>query len=102
MLDKMKQLYDLQKKAKQVQKELELIVIEYEEMSGKLKMSMNGNYNVVNIVIDQSLLLPEKKQELENGIKRLVSNTCKQVQMKSALKMQEMAKSMGLPGIPGL
>ena len=74
MLDKlkqMKQLYDLQKKIK---KEMEQISVTIEEAGGKIKVTMNGEMKVMDLSIDPFYLVPEKGVELQNMLKRAISN----------------------------
>ncbi|MCX5776305.1 MAG: YbaB/EbfC family nucleoid-associated protein [Candidatus Firestonebacteria bacterium] len=102
MFDKMKQMYDLQKKAKQIKKELEATIVNVEEAGGKIKISMNGEFKLVSISIDPYFLAPERKLDLENALKRVISNGVGQAQSASAGKMKELTKGMGLPNFPGL
>ena len=102
MFDKMKQLYDLQKKAREIKKELESVIINVEEAGGKIKVSMNGEFKVQSISIDPYFLAPDKKVELENALKRALSNAVGQTQTQTAGKMKDLTKGMNLPNIPGL
>ena len=102
MFDKMKQIYELQKKAKLIKKELEQIVVNVDESGGKIKIVINGELKIQSVFVDPYFLVPEKKAELENTLKRAISNAIGQAQQKSAGKMQEMARDLGLPNIPGL
>lgn len=102
MLDKMKQLYELQKKAKEIKKVLENMVVNVEEAGGKIKISMNGEFRIQLLSIDEYFLSPEKKSELENTLKRAISNAVGQTQSQAAGKMKELTKGLNLPDIPGL
>lgn len=102
MFDKMKQLYELQKKAKLIKKELENTIINVEEAGGKIKISMNGEFRVTNLSIDPYFLSPDKKTEIENVLKRALSNAVGQTQAQTAGKMKEMTKDLNLPDFPGL
>ena len=101
MLDKlkqMKQLYDLQKKIK---KEMEQISVTIEEAGGKIKVTMNGEMKVMDLSIDPFYLAPEKGVELQNMLKRAISNAVGQAQQKSAVRMQQVSKEMGI-NLPGM
>jgi len=104
MFDKMKQLYELQKKARIIKKELENIIVNVEEMNGKIKISMNGEFKIKSLEIDPYFLTPDKKFELENALKRAIANVVAQTQIQSASKMKELTKglNLNLPDIPGL
>jgi len=103
MFDKMKQLYDLQKKAKQMEKDLEVLTLTVDEAGGRVKLTVNGKFKITEISIDPYYFAPDKKTELESAIKRASSNAVGQMQKKSAAIAAEVYKSMGgMPNIPGL
>jgi DNA-binding protein YbaB len=54
---------------------------------------------MTNILIDESLLSPDKKNKLEEAIREAHGDAIKKIQQIMALKMKEMG---GLPNIPGL
>ena len=68
MFDKMKQLYDMQKQARQMKQDLEAQIVEKTALGGKLKVAMNGTFEVQSIHIDDSLLNPLQKTALETGL----------------------------------
>ena len=90
----MKQMYDLQKKAREIQKKLEEIKVEQTE--GGIKMRLNGVFKVESIDIDPSFLNPEMKTKLENILAKLFSETVKEVQKRSALESQDLLKGFSL------
>ena len=101
MLNKMKQMYDMQKQAKQVQKSVESIQIEGEGAGGKIKVVMNGAFKIESIAIDESFLDPSKKQALEKALADTLSDTAEEVGKKSAEQAMAMMKDMNfkLPGM---
>jgi DNA-binding YbaB/EbfC family protein len=101
MLDKMKQLYQLQKKAKEIQKELRDTEIEAKSSNGLVTVVYNGEQKLVSINIASSLLTPERKQELEQTIVRVVSEAQSRAQAIAAEKTKDVMKDMGM-NIPGL
>jgi DNA-binding protein YbaB len=60
---------------------------------------MNGNLELTGVNIADSLLSPDKKQKLADGIKDAHKDAMKKMQRIMAIKMKEMG---GLPNIPGL
>lgn len=92
MFDKMKQLYDLQKKAREIQKKLEAIKIE--ESEGGVKVAINGTMKVESVEIDPSYLSPDKKQKLESLLGKLFSNAVEEVQKRSAMESKDLLKGM--------
>ncbi len=99
MFDKAKQAYDMMKKQRELKKHLEATIVNVEEAGGKLKLSMNGEFKAVSISIDPYFLAPERKTDLENALKRAISNGVGQSQAASAGKMKEMFKDMNIPGL---
>lgn len=93
MFGQMKQLYDLQKKAKELQKKLETINVE--KTDSGIKIRINGIFKVEMLEIDPSLLNLEKKQKLESQLCKIFSDTVQEVQKKSAMESKDLLK--GLP-----
>ena len=98
MLDKMKSMFEAQKKMKQIQQGLENISVDYEGAGGKVKISMSGTQKVLSMSLDESLLTADKKQLLEKEIVTSVNNASAKVQKAAA---QELKSSMGDLKIPG-
>lgn len=101
MLDKMKQLYQLQKKAKEIQKNLRDTEIEAKSSNGLVTVVYNGEQKMVSISIDQSLLTPDHQQELEQTIIKVVAEAQARAQSIAAEKTKDVMKEMGV-NIPGL
>lgn len=93
-----KQLYDLQKKAKKVQKELQDLLIEASSMEGKVTVVFNGEQKIEEIHIDETLLTAQNKLVLEKAIKDAITQALKKAQQVAADKMKAVAGDMGLPG----
>ncbi len=101
MLDKMKQLYDMQKKAKQVQKELKETEIEAKSNDGNVTVVFNGEVRIISIAIEEALLVPEKKFELEQAIKNTVAQAISKAQGIAAEKAKGMMGDLGI-NLPGM
>lgn len=101
MFDKMKQLYDMQKQAKQMKKDLEGQTIEKTSLSNKLKVVMNGTFEVVSLSIDESLLNPSQKATLEAALARLVTEATEEIGKRSAAQAMDLMKSMNIK-MPGM
>jgi DNA-binding protein YbaB len=97
MFDKVKELMELKKKADQLKKELEAVVIEVNDVR-PIKVKINGAQIVQSIEIDESLLNPTQKNRLQMDLLRSVNTGIKKSQQAAANKMKNM------PGfnIPGL
>lgn len=101
MIDKMKQLYDMQKKAKQIQKELKETEIEAKSGDGLVTVTFNGEIHILGVTIDESLLTPEKKRELENSVKNTTAQAISKAQAIAADKAKGMMGDLGI-NLPGM
>jgi DNA-binding YbaB/EbfC family protein len=100
MIDKMKQLYDMQKKAKQIQKELKETEIEAKSADGGVTVVFNGEIHVVDVKIEETMLAPEKKRELEQAIKNTTAQAIAKAQAIAAEKAKGMMGDLGI-NLPG-
>jgi len=101
MFDKAKQLYDLQKKAKVMQKEMRETEIEAASNDGFVTVVFNGEQHLVEINISEQALSPENKKTLENDLKNTISQAIARSQALAAEKTKEMMGDMNL-NIPGM
>ncbi len=101
MIDKMKQLYDMQKKAKQIQKELKETEIEASSADGGVKVVFNGEIHIINVTIDENWLAVEKKRDLEQAVKSTVAQAISKAQAIAAEKAKAMMGDMGI-NLPGM
>ncbi len=99
MFDKAKQLYDLQKKARGIQKELKETEIEAAALSGLVKVRFNGEQHVLGVDIDQSLLTDGRKHEVEKAIQQAIAEAISKSQALAAEKMKAIAGSLNIPGL---
>jgi DNA-binding YbaB/EbfC family protein len=96
---KARELYDLQKKAKKIQKELKNTEIESKSNDGWVVVVLNGEQHVVSIEIAPEALREENKSELEKDLKNAFSQAVSRAQLYAADKMKEVAGGLGLPGM---
>jgi len=99
MLDKAKQLWELQKKAKAIQKELKETEVEAKAASGLVVVVFNGEQHIQSLEIDESLLKPENKRDLEKSIQQAIAEALSRVQAIAAEKMKAIAGDLNLPGM---
>jgi len=89
MFSKLKHIKDLKKQGKMMQDELGTVVQEGSAAWGKVKLTVNGNRDLVGVSIDESML--SDKSKLEEAIKEAWKDaTGIELQMKLAKKMQDM------------
>jgi len=98
-LGKIKDLYELQKKAKAVQKQLKDIEVEASSNDGWVTVVFNGEQHLTEIQISEDALRPENKRELEKDLKNTISQAISRAQAVAAEKMKDIAGGLGIPGL---
>lgn len=95
MFDKVKGMYDLQKKARAIQKELKQMtfVAEGKEMT----VTVNGAQEMVDIAFEEGVLENANPIKLSKQIVELTNKAFSKAQKASAEKMKSIAGDMGLP-----
>lgn len=96
---KMKDLYELQKKARRVQKELKDVEIEASSNDGWVTVVFNGEQHLVSVNIAEEALDPDNKRELEKDLKNTITQAISRAQAVAAEKMKDIAGGMGIPGL---
>ena len=102
-----KKAQELQGKMQEAQKELAALKVEGTAGGGVVKVTVNGNQEVLNAEIDPSLLKEEEKEMLEELIVAAVNQALSNAREKSAKYMQDSAGdllggALGGMKIPGL
>lgn len=98
-LGQAKDMLSLQRQAKQIQKELHDTLIEAEELDGKIRVVFNGEQKIEEVIIDESLLSPNEKRNLEISLKNAIQSAISRSQQIAAEKMKAIAGKLGLPGM---
>lgn len=95
-----KDMYKLQKKAKQIKEELKNLHIEA-EVNG-IAVVINGEQEVVEVRIAPELLTTENQIKLQNELLNVFNKAIKKSQEVAAEKMRGMMGDLGMdmPGIP--
>jgi len=101
MLDKFKQAYELQKKAKEIQKILKNTEIEAKSADLKVSIVLTADQKIRSIEIDESLMRPEMKKELEEKLVRVMSEGLSRVQAVAAGKTKDLMGDLGI-NLPGM
>ncbi len=96
---KMKDLYELQKKARKIQKELKDIEVEASSNDGWVTVVFNGEQHLVDIQIAEEALRPDNKREIEKNLKNTITQAISRAQAVAAEKMKDIAGGMGIPGM---
>ncbi|MBI2463943.1 YbaB/EbfC family nucleoid-associated protein [Candidatus Peregrinibacteria bacterium] len=96
MLEKIKDMYKLQKEAKQIKKELKNIHIEAE--SGEVIVTINGEQEVVAVKLPDIINEPQKIAE---NLLKAFNKAIKKSQQIAAERMSGVMKEMGLGNLLG-
>ena len=102
MFNQMKQLYEMQKKAKELQRQLENIKVEKTNFSKTLTVNANGAQRIENITIDTGYFSPDKKSDLEKSLVKLLNDALEDAQKQSAMQAASLMKDFKGLNIPGL
>ena len=92
MMQKAKQM---QEDMEIAQEEIKLLTCEGSSASGSIKITLNGEYKVTNINIDDSLLLD--KEILEDLIMLAVNDASSKINSASKDKMKNVTGGLNLP-----
>lgn len=95
MFDKVKDMYKLQKQAKQIKKQLKNLHIEAE--SGGVTIVIDGQQEIISVSISDEAMA--SKQGLQEHIKKAFEKALKKSQQIAAEKMKGIMGDMGLPGM---
>jgi DNA-binding protein YbaB len=95
MFDKAKNLYKLQKQARQIKKDLKKTHIEAEQDG--IKVIINGEQEVVEVMIPDEALTDAKK--LAKTLEICFNKAVKKSQQIGAERMKEVMGDMNLPGL---
>ena len=97
MLDKMKQLFEMQKKMQEVKKVLDDISFDIQSSDGVVKITMNGSQEVKEVVLKDNLGEAEKAR-LTISLKDTFNRAIKRSQEVAAQKMKDVT-GFNIPGL---
>jgi len=96
MLEKAKKLWQLQSKAKAIQRELRELSFEGSELGGKVKVMVDGEQKILSVEIAEELLDPAEKIAVEKFVRQAANAAIVRAQQASAQKMKSVAGDLGL------
>jgi nucleoid-associated protein EbfC len=99
MLNKMKNIFEAQKKMNDIKKNLEKVIVDHEACQGKIKITMNGTQRVQGIIIDQSLLQADNKAKLEKELVNCINAASDKVQKVAAEQLKSVMGDLKIPGM---
>ena len=106
MFDKLKDMGNLVKQAKEmrgqmkaIQDELKSVVVEGDALGGKVRVKMTCEFEVTDLEIDESLLEPGKKSELSNGLKQAYNTAAQTAKKEASGRLSKISGGLDLPGM---
>jgi nucleoid-associated protein EbfC len=97
MFDKAKDMYKLQKQAKEIKKKLKNMHIEA-NVEGII-VTIDGEQNVVSVKIPPEMLTFDNKEKLEKNLESAFNKAIKKSQQIAAEEMKVVMGGMGIPGM---
>jgi DNA-binding YbaB/EbfC family protein len=85
--------------ARRIQKELRNTKIEVKRADGKIKIILNGEQKVEDIIIDPEILSPDNDLMIKNALKDGFAEAIKKSQQIAANKMKSITGDLNLPGM---
>ena len=96
VFDKAKKMWQLQSKAKAIQRELKELHFEGTELGGKVRVVVDGEQKVQSIEIAEELLDPSEKEAVQRFLKQAVTSAITKSQQAAAQKMKSVAGDLGI------
>lgn len=95
----LKNAMEMKDRIDEIKAELAEHVIDAEAGGGMVKVQMNGNQEVVSIVIDPDIMDKENPEVTATMVQAAVNEATQKTQEFMKTKMQEMAGGLDLPGL---
>lgn len=89
-------MWQLQSKARAIQRELRELRFEGTELGGKVKVVVDGEQKIQLVEIAEELLAPSEKMAVEKFIRQAANSAITKAQQASARKMKGVAGDLGL------
>lgn len=97
MFDQVKKLMELKKQADALKKELEKVVVEYNEVRG-IKIKLNGAQMFQSVEVEDSWLTPQQKGRFQTELVKALNMSIRKSQKEGAMQMQK-SGNFNIPGL---
>ena len=105
MFDKLKDMGNLVKQAKEmrgqmkaIQDELKNVVVEGDALGGKVRIKMTCEFEVTETHIDDSLLSPNESETLKKGLKQAYNSAAQIAKKEASGRLSKISGGLDLPG----
>ena len=99
MLDKLKNMFEAQKKLGEIKKGLEKMTVDNQTLAGKVKVVMSGTQRILSIDLDPECLNPESKDKLQRALVDCLNGAAEKVQKLAAQQLKETMGDLKIPGM---
>tara|TARA_B100000989_G_scaffold92734_1_gene67125 strand:- start:304 stop:627 length:324 start_codon:yes stop_codon:yes gene_type:complete len=96
----MKQAKEMQEKMNDLQKKIEQETVEGSAGGGLVKVTVNGKHDAKKVFIDQSLLIKEESDVLEDLLVAAINDATKKISEKMSNELGNLSGGLNLP--PGM
>jgi len=97
MFNKLKQVNDIRKQAKEMQKQLATMIVVGKSKGGKVMITMDGNQQIQGVQIEDN----QSTSDIEKGVKSAFEDALKQLQRQMMSQMKDMGGLDGLKDLLG-
>ncbi|RAP31344.1 YbaB/EbfC family nucleoid-associated protein [Candidatus Marinamargulisbacteria bacterium SCGC AG-343-D04] len=108
MFEKMKDMGNLMKKAKEmksemkrIQNELKHLQISAVDKTGLVKVTLTGELECIDISIDPSLKTPENNEKCKKAIMQAFNEASKKAKDTASSKLSVVSQGLNIPGLGG-
>jgi len=95
----MKQMQKMQKQMEDMQAELEVKEVEASSGGGAVKVTCNGKKEILNIVIEESVVDPEDIEMLQDLIMAAVNESLRKAEDMMNNEMKKITGGINIPGV---
>lgn len=95
-------LMKLQNNIKSMQKQLKKMTATSTSKDSLVTATVNGEFEIVDMVIDENILTGKSAKEIQNSCKEAVNNAVKENKRIASEKMKELTGGMNIPGLGNL
>jgi DNA-binding YbaB/EbfC family protein len=90
MFSKLKHIKQMKAQAKHMESELGQVKAEGSAVWGKVKMTVDGNRNIISVAIDDAMMKQSEKETLQSALVEAHKDALKKMQFTLAKKLQQM------------
>lgn len=98
-LSMLKQAQELKSKLEKAQKELSKMIIEADSGKGAVKITIDGQQNILSIKISPKVIDPDKPEQLEGLVLKAINEAMKKSQKLATKQLRGLTGGLKIPGL---